>query len=179
MRVLVACEFSGRVREAFRARGHHALSVDFEDSEIPGLHVKGDVLALLDGSWDLLVAFPPCTYLAVCANRWVDESRLAKRAEALEFVLKLAYCGIPKICIENPRSVLSSLWRKPDQCVQPWQYGHGEVKSTFLWLHGLPALKPTEIVDGRKPVVHNHVRSWKDRSRTYVGIANAMAQQWG
>lgn len=143
-----------------------------------GYHYRGDVRDLLDESWDLFIAFPPCTYLAVCGNRWMNDERLLRQTEALEFVLELATARIPRIAIENPRSRLSTLWRKPDQCIQPWQFGHGETKATFLWLKGLPCLVPTNIVDGRKAVVHNHVRSWKDRSRTYVGIADAMANQW-
>ena len=181
MNVLVACEFSGVVREAFRARGHRAWSCDLLPSEIPGPHIQGDVTAILDAGWDLLIAHPPCTHLAVSGARWFKEKR-AEQEEALSFVRTLLDAPIPRIALENPVSVISSKIRKPDQIVQPWQFGHGEVKATCWWLKGLPPLVPTHIVDGRVARVHREPPSpdrWKARSRTYPGMAAAMADQWG
>lgn len=180
MKVLVACEFSGIVRDAFTRLGHYALSCDLEDTERPGEHYKGDVRDILDKDWDLLIAHPPCTYLTVAANRWY-----AKRPDliqqGLDFVLMFANCKIKRKAIENPIGRLSTLWRKPDQIIQPWMFGHGETKATCLWLEELPLLVPTNIVEGRKPRVHYESPSpdrWKNRSRTYEGIAEAMANQW-
>lgn len=181
MRVLVACEFSGIVRDAFRARGHDAVSCDLLPSERPGSHIEGDVLAALGGGWDLMIAHPPCTHLAVSGARWFKDKR-AEQDEALEFVRLLLGAPIERIALENPVSVISSRIRKPDQIIQPWQFGHGEVKATCLWLKNLPKLVPTNIVDGRIARVHHEAPSperWKRRSRTYQGIAEAMASQWG
>ena len=181
MRVLVACEYSGRVRDAFAALGHDAMSCDLLETEVPGNHYQGDVRDVLDGGWDLMVAHPPCTHLAVSGARWFKDKR-REQVEALDFVRLLMDASIPAIAIENPVSVISSKIRKPDQVVQPWQFGHGEVKATCLWLKGLPRLVPTNVVEGREAVVHRMPPSpdrWKARSRTYQGIAQAMAVQWG
>lgn len=181
MRVLVACEFSGIVRDAFAARGHDAWSCDLLESERPGQHVRGDVLGVLGDGWDLMVAHPPCTHLAVSGARWFKDKK-REQEEALEFVRALLQAPIPKIALENPVSVISSRIRRPDQVIQPWQFGHGETKATCLWLKGLPKLEPTRVVEGRQAVVHRMPPGpdrWKNRSRTYPGIAEAMAKQWG
>ena len=181
MKVLVACEFSGRVRDAFIAKGHDAWSCDILQSDAPGPHIQGDVSNVLDQGWDLMIAHPPCTHLAVSGARWFKEKQ-REQAEALTFVKILMDAPIPRIAIENPISIISSKIRKPDQIIQPWQFGHGEVKSTCLWLKGLPLLIPTNIVEGREPKVHRMhpgENSWKLRSLTYQGIATAMADQWG
>lgn len=181
MRVLIACEFSGIVREAFRKKGHDAWSCDLLDTEIPGQHIKDDVLKHLDEGWDLMIAHPPCTHLAVSGARWF-KNKQEEQEESLEFVRKLMNYPIDRICIENPISVISTKIRKPDQIIQPWQFGHGETKTTCLWLKNLPLLKPRNIVDGRDHRIHKLPPSpdrWKERSRTYQGIADAMAVQWG
>lgn len=182
MRVLVACEFSGIVREAFRAKGHDAWSCDLLPTEIPGQHFEGDICdTALKYHWDLMIAHPPCTHLAVSGARWFKEKR-HEQALALEFVRVLLSQPIDKICLENPISIISSHVRKPDQIIQPWMFGHGETKATCLWLKNLPPLVPTNVVDGRVARVHNlppGPNRWKERSRTYQGIADAMAQQWG
>lgn len=181
MRVLVACEFSGIVREAFTSHGHDAVSCDLLESELPGRHHRGDVRDIMGQGWDLMVAHPPCTHLAVSGARWFAKRR-AEQAEALDFVRDLMAAPIPRIAIENPVSVISSRIRKPDQIIQPWQFGHGETKATCLWLKNLPPLKPTNVVDGRAARIHHEPPSpdrWKARSRTFEGIAEAMASQWG
>lgn len=191
MRVLVACEFSGRVRDAFRDKGHDAWSCDvlneadlpeeFARQKWPKYHITGNVTFVLDQGWDLMVAHPPCRYLAVSGARWF-KTRQKEQADALEFVRTLMDAPISKIAVENPISVISTRIRKPDQILQPWMFGHGETKATCLWLKGLPLLTPTNIVPGRKPVVHFQPPSptrWLERSRTYDGIATAMAEQWG
>lgn len=181
MRVLVACEFSGTVRDAFIARGHDAVSCDLLPSESPGPHIQGDVLGVLGDGWDLMIAHPPCTHLAVSGARWFKD-KLPEQAEALEFVRALLSAPIPRIALENPVSIISSRIRKPDQIIQPWQYGHGETKATCLWLKGLPLLTPTNVVDGREARVHRMGPGpdrWRERSRTFMGIADAMADQWG
>lgn len=181
MRILVACEFSGIVREAFRARGHEAISCDLEPSELPGPHIIGDVRELLGESWEMLIAFPPCTYLASSGARWWP-GRKREQEEALAFVrLLLGQSHIPRIALENPVGRIATVMRRADQIIQPWQFGHGETKATCLWLKGLAPLKPTKIVEGREQ------KCWrasskeraKNRSRTYSGIAAAMAEQWG
>lgn len=183
MRVLVACEFSGVVRDAFLAKGHDAMSCDLLPSESPGPHYQGNVLDLLEGGWDLLIAHPPCTDLAVSGARWFPQKRAdGSQQRALDFVRTLLGAPIPRIALENPVSVISSAIRKPDQIIQPWQFGHGEVKATCLWLKGLPLLTPTNVVEGRVAKVHREPPGpdrWKNRSRTYRGIAQAMAEQWG
>lgn len=182
MRVLVACEFSGVVRDAFLKRDHDAWSCDLLPTENPGPHLQEDIRNLLKGSWDLMIAFPPCKYLAVSGARWF-KGREKEQKAALDFVrILMRVPTIPKICVENPVSVISTKIRKPDQIIQPFMFGHGETKKTCLWLKNLPKLKPTNIVDGRKGRVWREPPSkdrWKNRSRTYLGIAEAMAEQWG
>lgn len=185
MKVLVACEYSGRVRDAFIALGHDAWSCDLLDTEGEvsnrKFHHKGDVFEIIDQDWDLMIAHPPCTHLASSGARWFKDKQ-EEQKEAIEFVQKLMDAKIPKIAIENPIGILSSKIRKPDQIIQPWQFGHGETKATCLWLKGLPLLVATDIVEGREQ------RMWKlppskDRAKlrslTYKGIADAMAKQWG
>lgn len=181
MRVLIACEYSGTVRDAFIARGHDALSCDLLETEQPGPHYRGDVRDILSDSWDLMICHPPCTHLAVSGARWFKDKQ-KEQADALSFVRLLLDAPIPRIALENPVSIISSRIRKPDQIIQPWMFGHGETKATCLWLKGLPQLSPTDIVDGREARVHKMAPSpdrWKERSRTYPGIASAMAEQWG
>ena len=181
MKVLIACEFSGTVRDAFIAKGHDAMSCDLLPTEKPGPHYQGDVFDIIDNGWDLMIAHPPCTHLAVSGARWFKDKQ-QEQAEALEFVKRLLNANIPKIALENPISIISSKIRKPDQIIQPWQFGHGETKATCLWLKDLPLLKPTKIVDGRENRIHRMPPSeerWKLRSMTYQGIADAMAEQWG
>lgn len=181
MKVLVACEFSGVVREAFAAKGHDAWSCDLLPSEKPGKHIQGNVLDILNQEWDLMIAHPPCTYLAVSGARWWKD-RIEEQKQALDFVRVLMDAPCEKIAIENPVSKISTAIRKPDQIIQPWQFGHGETKATCLWLKGLPKLTPTNIVDGRENRIHKMPPSanrGKERSRTYQGIADAMANQWG
>jgi len=181
MRVLIACEFSGIVRDAFKAQGHDAWSCDLLASWQAGKHIKGDVLKVLDDGWDLMIAHPPCTHLAVSGARWFKDKQ-EEQAQALDFVRALMDAPIGMIALENPVSVISTRIRKPDQIVQPWQFGHGETKTTCLWLKGLPLLQPTDVVDGRANRIHKMPPSadrWQKRSMTYQGIANAMAAQWG
>jgi hypothetical protein len=181
MRVLVACEYSGTVRDAFIARGHDAMSCDLLPTERPGPHHQGSVLDILDDGWDLMIAHPPCTHLAVSGARWWKDKQ-GEQAEALDFVRDLMAAPIPRIAIENPISKISTAIRKPDQIVQPWQFGHGETKATCLWLKGLSKLVPTQVVEGREARIHKMSPGpdrWKERSRTYQGIADAMASQWG
>ncbi|MCX7335506.1 MAG: hypothetical protein NTV85_28660 [Hyphomicrobiales bacterium] len=181
MRVLVACEFSGIVRDAFLAHGHNAWSCDLLPSERPGPHYQGDVADILNDGWEAMIAHPPCTHLAVSGARWFKDKR-EEQESALAFVRYLLAAPIPRIALENPISVISSRIRKPDQIIQPWQFGHGEVKATCLWLKGLPPLVPTDIVEGRTARVHRMPpgpERWRERSRTLPGIAGAMADQWG
>jgi site-specific DNA-cytosine methylase len=182
LRVLVACEYSGRVRDAFAAKGWDAWSCDLLPSESTAAnHYQGPVQDLLCQHWDLMIAHPPCTHLAVSGARWFKDKQ-PEQAEALEFVRLLLNAPIERIALENPVSIISSRIRKPDQIVQPWQFGHGETKATCLWLKNLPKLVPTEVVDGRENKVHRMPpgpNRWKERSRTYQGIAAAMADQWG
>ena len=181
MRVLVACEYSGRVRDAFISVGHDAVSCDLLPTEVSGPHYLGRVEDIIGDGWDLMVAHPPCTYLARSGARWWG-NRLAEQEDALAFVRLLLEAPIDRIAIENPIGCISSRIRKPDQIIQPWQFGHGETKATCLWLKNLPALVPTDIVDGREARVHRMPPGpdrWKERSRTYAGIAAAMAAQWG
>ncbi len=181
MKVLIACEFSGIVREAFRNRGHIAMSCDLLPTEKVGSHYRGDIRAVLGDGWDLMIAHPPCTHLAVSGARWF-KGKEKQQAEALQFVRGLLNAPIDRIALENPVSVISTRIRKPDQIIQPWQFGHGETKATCLWLKGLPRLKPTNIVEGRENRIHRMPPGkdrGKKRSRTYQGIADAMAEQWG
>lgn len=184
MKVLIACEFSGVVREAFRKRGHDAWSADLLPAEDNSpFHREGDLMEwFFKEEWDLMIAHPPCTYLAVSGARWFKDRQEEQRL-ALKFVAALgSHTGIPKYAIENPISILSTRWRKPDQIIQPWMFGHGETKATCLWLKNLPKLVPTNIVEGREARVHKASPGpdrWKERSRTLQGIATAMAEQWG
>lgn len=194
MRVLIACEYSGTVRDAFLKKGHDAISCDLLPTDKSGPHYQGDIFDIIDQGFDLMIAHPPCTYLTVSANKWykdqperksgtlVGAARRAAREEAIDFFLKLYNCNIPRIAIENPIGILSSRFRKPDQVLQPWMFGHGETKATCLWLRDLPILTPTKIVEGREQRLHYLPKTedrWKIRSTTYQGIADAMADQWG
>jgi len=191
MKILIACEFSGTVRDAFIKRGHDAWSCDLLPTEVEGPHIQGDVLNILNDGWDLMIAHPPCTHLATSGARWF-KNKEKEQKEALEFVSLLLNAPINKIALENPISIISSRIRKPDQIVQPWMFGHPEQKSTCLWLKNLPLLKPTNIVEkgemhvtksGKKlPKWYNippREDRWKMRSKTFEGIAAAMAEQWG
>ena len=180
MRVLIACEFSGIVRDAFLACGHDAWSCDLLPTEVAGPHLQCDVRQILHDNWDLMIAHPPCTHLAVSGARWF-RGHETEQAQALAFVKTLLEAPIPHIALENPVSVISTRIRRPDQIVHPWQFGHPETKATCLWLKALPWLQPTNIVAGRNPRVHYASPSpdrWKVRSRTLPNIAAAMANQW-
>jgi hypothetical protein len=183
MRVLVACEYSGTVRDAFISRGHDAISCDLLPSDKTGPHYQGDVFDIIGEGFDLMIAHPPCTHLAVSGARHFAEKRADGRQQAaIDFFMRLSRVNIAKIAIENPICIMSSVWRKPDQIIQPWKFGHGETKATCLWLKGLPLLAHTNIVDGRDDRIHRLPPSkdrWKLRSKTYQGIADAMAAQWG
>ena len=185
MKVLIACEYSGVVRDAFLLGGHEAMSCDILDTESPGPHYKGDLFDVIDYPWDLAIFHPPCTHLSVSGSRHFAEKKMDGRQQAaVSFFMRIVRQSshIPKVAIENPVCIMSSLHRKPDQIIQPWQFGHGETKATCLWLKGLPLLTPTEIVEGREERIHRMPPSadrWKERSRTYQGIADAMALQWG
>ena len=198
MKILVACEFSGTVRDAFSRGGHEAWSCDLLPSEKPGNHYQGNVLDIICDGWDLMVAHPPCTFLTVAANKWMKPEfadrfpgRPQQREEAVSFFMAMINAPIPQIAVENPIGVISSRYRKPDQVVQPWMFGHGETKATCFWLKGLPRLIPTHI-DGdmfaaetppeREQRLHNlppSPKRWMERSKTFQGIADAMATQWG
>jgi len=187
VRVLVACEFSGAVREAFRRQGHDAWSCDIlPAADKSKFHITGDALiAANHGKWDLMVAHPPCTFLAVSGARWFA-SRKYEQEKAVDFFFWLVSMPVPRIAIENPVGIMSTRYRKPDQIIQPWQFGHGETKATCLWLKNLPKLQPTTIVEGRAPRVHyespgiiNGLTRQQRRSITLHGIAEAMADQWG
>lgn len=195
MRVLIACEYSGIVRNAFAIAGHDATSCDFLDTEIPGKHYKGNVFDIINDGWDMMIAFPPCTYLTVAANRSYlnNPPRWEERLKAVKFVHKLLNAPIEKIVLENPVGAISTWIRKPDQIIQPYEYGHPMSKKTCLWLKGLPLLKPTKIVEPEwirdktagKRYSPLHYKTfctadaWKIRSKTFPGIAKAMADQWG
>jgi len=181
MKVLVACEYSGRVRDAFTAKGHDAISCDLLETEAPGKHYLGDIKDIIYDGFDLMIAHPPCTHLAVSGSRhfWRKEK---EQKEALDFVRFLMDAPIKRWCLENPVSVISSKIRPSDQTIQPYMFGHGETKATCFWLKNLPLLKPTKYVEGREPKVWLEppgLNRWKNRSRTYQGIADAMAEQWG
>ena len=185
MKILIACESSGKVRDRLIALGHNATSCDLEDGEgrHTNNHYKGPVEDILDQDWDMLCGFPPCTNLCVSGARWFKQKQENdSQQRSIDFFMMLANADIPKIALENPIGIMSTQWRKPDQIIQPWQYGHGETKATCLWLKGLPKLIPTDIVEGRENRIHKMAPSpdrWKKRSETYDGIANAMANQWG
>jgi site-specific DNA-cytosine methylase len=196
MRVLVACEFSGIVREAFRAKGHDAWSCDLLPTEIPGQHVQGDVLDILNDGWDLIIAHPPCTHLAVSGAAWFKQKREdGRQQEGIDFFMKFVDIKCPKVAIENPVGIMSRIYRKPDQIIQPYEYGEPFSKKTCLWLKGLPKLTPTNVVEKGEQIKYKSGKSmpkWyadafklppqeraKIRSKTFQGIANAMADQWG
>lgn len=193
MRVLVACEFSGIVREAFSKKGHDAWSCDLLPTEIPGNHYQADIFSVIEDSWDLMICHPPCTHLAVSGSRWF-KNKQKEQQEAISFVKNLLEANINKIALENPISILSTKVRKPDQIINPYDFGHDASKKTCLWLKNLPLLTPTNLVLPRyvngKPRWSNQtdngqnkltpsIDRWKNRSRTYEGIAAAMAEQWG
>jgi site-specific DNA-cytosine methylase len=182
VKVLIACEYSGTVRDAFIELGHEAMSCDLLSTDKPGPHYQGDVFEVINADWDLMIAHPPCTHLSVSgARHFAEKRRDGRQQAAISFFMRLAKVDIPMIAIENPVCIMSSIWRKPDQVIQPWQYGHGETKATCLWLKALPKLTPTNIVDGREARIHKMPPSanrWKERSKTFSGIASAMADQW-
>lgn len=183
MRVLVACEYTGIVRDAFIKRGHDAMSCDMLPTEAPGPHYQGDVRDVLDACWDLLIAHPPCTHLSVSGAKHFTAKKMdGRQAQAIAFFMQMIKAPVPMIAVENPVCIMSRLYRKPDQIIQPWQFGHGETKATCLWLKGLPLLRPTSIVEGRENRIHKMPPSadrGKLRSATYQGIADAMGDQWG
>jgi site-specific DNA-cytosine methylase len=187
LRVLVACEFSATVRDAFRARGFDAWSCDLLPTEgDPRWHIQDDLSHVLTRSafgfeWDLLIAHPPCTHLSVSGARWFKD-KLPEQEAALDFVRMILAANIPHIALENPVSIISSRIRRPDFTLQPWQHGHGEVKRTCFWTKNLPTLRPSNVVEGREAKVHRMPpgpNRWKERSRTFPGVAEAMADQWG
>ena len=181
-KILIACEFSGIVREAFRKKGYNAYSCDLLPSDISSdYHIQDNVLNHFNDGWDIMIAFPPCTHLAVSGARWFINKQKEQK-EAIDFFMKFVNAPINKIAIENPISIMSTIYKKPDQIIQPWQFGHGETKATCLWLKNLPKLNSTNIVSGREHRIHLMAPSidrGKKRSITYNGIANAMADQWG
>jgi len=193
MKILIACEFSGTVREAFRKRGHVAWSCDLLPAEDNSYyHIKGDVRDYLTADWDMMVAHPPCTDLAVSGARYFAEKRKDGRQQsAIDFFMDLAHAPIELICIENPVGIMSTVYRKPDQIIQPWMFGHAESKATCLWLKGLPVLQATNIIpvpesgrwSNQTPSGQNKLGPspdrWKKRSKTYQGVADAMAETWG
>jgi site-specific DNA-cytosine methylase len=196
MRVLVACEFSGIVREAFKNKGHDAWSCDLLPTEIPGQHIQGDVLEILNDGWDMMIAHPPCTHLAVSGAAWFKQKREdGRQQEGIDFFMKFVDIKCPKVAIENPVGIMSRIYRKPDQIIQPYEYGEPFSKKTCLWLKGLPKLTPTNVVEKGEQIKYKSGKSmpkWyadafklppqeraKIRSKTFQGIANAMADQWG
>jgi len=190
MKVLIACEYSGAVRDAFINNGHDAMSCDLLPTDVPGNHYQGDVFDVINDGWDLMIAHPPCTHLAVSGARWFKD-KVKEQAESLEFVRRLMDAPIDRIAIENPISIISSRIRKPEQIIQPWMFGHPEAKATCLWLKGLPTLSATDVLSkpecgywsNQTPSGQNKLGPskdrWKERSKTYQGIAIAMANQWG
>lgn len=190
MRVLVACEYSGRVRDSFIANGHEAMSCDLLPTEKPGPHYQGDVRDVMDYPWDLMIAHPPCTDLSVSGAAWFEKKKMnGSQQMSASFFMMLAKSDIPRIAIENPICIMSRLWRKPDQIIQPWMFGHMEQKATCLWLKNLPVLHPTNDVKAQMMELPKNKRErlhylppsddrWKLRSETFQGIADAMAEQW-
>lgn len=201
MKVLIACEYSGTVRDAFTKKGWDATSCDLLPTDTPGNHYQGDVFDIIEDGWDLMIAHPPCTYLTVTGNKWMKPefeprfpTRKQDRLDAIDFFMALANANIPKICLENPVGIMSTAWKKPEQYIQPYHFGETHSKRTGLWLKNLPLLRPTKTVepliytykDGRKDPLW-HVESlklpplerMKVRSKTFQGIADAMAEQWG
>tara|TARA_R110002051_G_scaffold313485_1_gene389608 strand:+ start:333 stop:932 length:600 start_codon:yes stop_codon:yes gene_type:complete len=181
MKILIGCEFSGIVREAFRKKGHQAFSCDIIPSDDNSkYHIQDDILNHLDDNYDMLICFPPCTHLCSSGARWFKD-KIPQQKEALEFVKKLLNCNIDKIALENPIGIISTRIKKPTQIIQPYEHGHGETKATCLWLKNLPKLKPSNIVKGREARIHN-MPPTKNRSKlrsiTYFGIAKAMSNQW-
>lgn len=200
MRILVACEFSGRVRDAFIRKGHEAVSCDFMDTEVPGPHIQGDAIEAMEREpWDMVIAFPPCTYLSRVAARWlypksgVNEERLAQGWAARAFFMRFLESSAPRVAVENPTPFKVFELPKPTQVIQPYEYGEPYSKRTLLWIRGLPALEPTEVLSEHVPFVQSNssgyrrgqksspgvVHTSKDRSRTFQGVADAMAEQWG
>ncbi len=191
MNILIACEYSGTVRDAFARQGHNAVSCDLLPSDTDGHHVIGDIRDLLNGEWDMLIAFPPCTHLAVSGARWFPEKRAdGRQQEGIDFFMDMVNAPIDRIAIENPIGIMSSHYRKPNQIIQPWMFGHLEQKSTCLWLKNLPTLESTDNVleammdlpKNKRERLHYLPPSedrWKLRSKTFQGIAEAMADQWG
>lgn len=192
MKILVACEFSGIVRDAFRAKGHDAISCDILSTESVGPHYQGDVRDILYQEWDMILAFPPCTHLASSGARWFKEKQKdGRQQKGIEFFRLFTDLDCPRVMIENPVGIMSTRYRKPDQIIQPWQFGHAESKKTCLWLKGLPFLKPTNIIPlpelgywaNQTPTGQNKLgpspERAKNRSKTYSGIAQAMADRWG
>jgi len=183
MKILIGCEYSGVVRDSFLRlnRKHDVVSCDILPSEKHGAHIQDDILNHLNENWNMLIAFPPCTHLCVSGARWFKDKEFEQK-EGINFFMQMVNAPIEKICIENPIGIMSTSYRKPDQYIQPYQFGHGETKKTCLWLKNLPLLKPTNIVSGRINRIHNMSPSptrGKIRSLTYTGIAHAMAEQWG
>jgi hypothetical protein len=196
MKILIACEFSGTVRDAFIARGHDAMSCDLLPTDKPGPHYQGNVFDIINDGWDLMIAHPPCTHLACSgAKHFAKKREDGRQQQGINFFMALVNCKIPKYAIENPIGIMSSVYRKPDQIIQPWQFGHEASKSTCLWLKGLPLLKPTQVVNKGEFVTFSsgkRMTKWyadaaklppkereKARNKTFQGIANAMAEQWG
>ena len=203
MKILIACEFSGTVREAFTKLGHDVTSCDIEPTDIPGKHYQGDVMDIINDDWDMMIAFPPCTHLAVSGARHFEQKRKdGRQQQGINFFMSMINAPIPKIAVENPIGIMSSIYKKPSQIIQPWEYGHEAQKSTCLWLKNLPLLKPTNIVDkgkfyitpsGKKmpawmsdpigqdgkKIGYNTPEIKKIRNKTFQGIADAMANQWG
>ena len=185
LKVLIGCESSAAVRDAFIAKGHDAMSCDLLPTDVPGPHYQGDIFDVIDYPWDIGIFHPPCTHLSISGARHFAAKRMDGRQQAaVSFFMNLVRrsAHIPKTCFEQPMSIMSSLYRPFDQAIQPWMFGHGETKATWLWLKGLPLLTPTEIVEGREARIHNMAPSptrWKERSKTFSGIAEAMADQWG
>lgn len=180
MKILVACEYSGTARDAFIAKGHDAISCDLLPSDRPGPHYQGDVFDVINDGFDMMIAFPPCTRLCVSGARWWPQFK-DEQKQAIEFFMKLWNSPIKIKAMENPIGIMSTIFRKPDQIIQPWQFGHGETKATCLWLQNIPLLRPTNVVEGREARIHKMPPSkdrWKSRSKTFQGIADAMADQW-
>ena len=185
MKILIACEESQAVTKEFRELGHEAYSCDILECSggHPEWHVKGNVTPLLDDEWDMIIAFPPCTHLAASGARWFSEKRAdGRQQQGIDFFMQFTNCDCERVAIENPVGIMSTFWRKPDQIIQPWQFGHGETKATCLWLKGLSLLRPTNVVPGREARIWKMAPSperAKLRSKTFPGIAKAMAEQWG
>ena len=183
LRVLIACEYSGVVRDAFIAKGHDAMSCDILPTESDGPHYQGDVMDIIGDDWDLMIAHPPCTDLASSGARWFPEKIASgQQLKSIDFFMAIAMYNIPKIAVENPIGIMSTCWKKPSQIIQPWMFGHGETKATCLWLKGITKLEPTNIVEGREQRIWRLPPSKsraKIRSKSFSGIAEAMAIQWG